>query len=935
MPIEEEKNTIDRRSFLKTTGLGTGAMLLGLPTLQGCMSEDARPIDDDFFKGFQHPPALARPFVRWWWNGNHISKEEILRELDLMKNAGIGGVEINPVAMPETAEADPEAGLVWLSNEWCQMVKFVCDEAKKRNMLVDLIVGTGWPFGGEFLEESETIQGVSVEIIDIVGSGPQSIELPKIDEENEKIMQIALIPNHMGAIGAKKDLSDLPVKKGKIEFEAPEATHKLYVVIWKNKFREVMHGAPGGAGPVLDHFNLHAVEKYLDRISDALNPLFEGSMGNGIRSLFCDSIELEGANWTSDLAQEFEKRRGYEIFEYLPLLLDKNFNPETSFQKEFRKVKYDYSLTLAELFKERFVQPFHLWCNSNACQSRYQAYGHPWIYTDLLDGNLTPDIPEGDQWLFNAGWQNFCDVDNIRYAIWNKYAASGGHIKGRKVISTEAMTNTSGVFQASLEYIKQATDLNIATGINHTILHGYNYSPPSAGFPGWVRYGTYFSDQNTWWPYMPAWANYTARLSYVFQESKPVGQIALLGPTPDVWSKDGLDRTAFNFTPWYLHSFWQAFNHNGFMSDFVNCEVVTKASVQKDKLVCGHMAYEAIFICNVINMPPETAEKLVEFAKAGGKVFFVGSFPNKAPGYQSSPDAANRLKKAVELTMNADAKLIQSPPDDDKDNQQELAKWVKVICKQHSLVPKVNLSEPHHKVFVNHQQAGKKEIVFFANMDRENNSVFEAQFPTGKKLPWRWNPETGERTLYPHNVPHILKFDLAPLESILLVFESLGQFDVPRPEEAPMFENGQTINGPWKATFEQPITEETFEKEFTKLADLKDIEELKYFSGTVTYTTSFIPENVSLNILDLGKAHEIVELRINQQLVGTKWWGKKVFDISDMLIEGENELQIKVTTLLYNYCCSLEGNPTVETWRKRSKEVGLLPSGLVGPVVVY
>ena len=46
-------------------------------------------------------------------------------------------------------------------------------------------------------------------------------------------------------------------------------------------------------------------------------------MGDYIRAMFCDSMELEGANWNDDLPDEFEKRKGYSLWPYLPLVLKK------------------------------------------------------------------------------------------------------------------------------------------------------------------------------------------------------------------------------------------------------------------------------------------------------------------------------------------------------------------------------------------------------------------------------------------------------------------------------------------------------------------------------------------------------------------------------------------------------------------------------------
>ena len=39
----------------------------------------------DLYETFRAPDSKYRPFVRWWWNGLRLDENEILRELDLMK----------------------------------------------------------------------------------------------------------------------------------------------------------------------------------------------------------------------------------------------------------------------------------------------------------------------------------------------------------------------------------------------------------------------------------------------------------------------------------------------------------------------------------------------------------------------------------------------------------------------------------------------------------------------------------------------------------------------------------------------------------------------------------------------------------------------------------------------------------------------------------
>lgn len=60
--------------------------------ISGCNKSSNLVSDDSLFNGFIDPPSGARPFVRWWWNGNHLEREEIIRQLDVLQKAGIGGV---------------------------------------------------------------------------------------------------------------------------------------------------------------------------------------------------------------------------------------------------------------------------------------------------------------------------------------------------------------------------------------------------------------------------------------------------------------------------------------------------------------------------------------------------------------------------------------------------------------------------------------------------------------------------------------------------------------------------------------------------------------------------------------------------------------------------------------------------------------------------
>ena len=125
--------------------------------------------DSDIYSQFRNPDIRYRPFARWWWNGNKVEAHELVRELRLLKEANIGGVEIYPVGLPEDTDDAGIPTLKWLSDEWIDMVKVTLDEADRLGMTCDLMVGTGWPYGGDFVPHEDRAQVVVVDAVKLTG----------------------------------------------------------------------------------------------------------------------------------------------------------------------------------------------------------------------------------------------------------------------------------------------------------------------------------------------------------------------------------------------------------------------------------------------------------------------------------------------------------------------------------------------------------------------------------------------------------------------------------------------------------------------------------------------------------------------------------------------------------------------------------------------
>ncbi|MDR0844380.1 MAG: glycoside hydrolase family 2, partial [Tannerella sp.] len=384
------KNNNHSKSFSRRTFLKSGLVLAaGLPAIRVYpLSVDgrdgARPVstdsDDPLYTLFRQPPGAAKPFVRWWWNGDKLSAKEILRELDVLKTNGIGGVEINPIAFPGGDDLGIPS-MQWLSPEWIEMIKVALEGAAERGIICDIIVGSGWPFGAEFLQGDERSQLLTLTSRKIQGPANIEIEVAELLKEarpqvnayegaNSELHSLCLAPVQMDSFTQP---AWLPFDKtqSKVTVPAPAGEHILYALVKYTGFQAVINGAPGAAGPVLNHYSKEATLKFLNRMSDKLFPELNGQ--KSFRAMFCDSMELEGANWCPDYLEEFKRRRGYDIQPYLPFILFKVggmgqaiqgaeiTNLSGNAKEDVSRARYDFFVTCMEIIRDRFLTTYTQW----------------------------------------------------------------------------------------------------------------------------------------------------------------------------------------------------------------------------------------------------------------------------------------------------------------------------------------------------------------------------------------------------------------------------------------------------------------------------------------------------------------------------------------------------------------------------------------------
>lgn len=907
------------------------------------------------YKLFQNPPEQYRPWVRWWWNGNKVDVNELVRELHVLKDAGIGGVEINPIEFPTHGDDSMGiASLPWLSSEWLSALRATLDTARALGLGCDLLVGSGWPIGGTFVPQNERAQILCPYAIEV--EGPQQLTLddttifhgadPKISSPNPNrqfsIFSLQLIPNPCTNLSQGIDVSALHDEHGRYTITVPEGKFILSAVVLIRDFMCVIDGAPGASGPVVDHFNRTAVDRYLNRMGNALTTALPDALRVYLRAMFMDSMELEGANWSDHFRSAFQQRRGYDIVPYLNYILWPTrsmgdpvaYRPLVpvcdSLRDQLQRVRYDFELTKAELLRENFTIPYTEWCHRLGLQSRAQAYGRGFF---PLESSRLIDMPECESWTTNylhhrPGFE-MPENDYRRgraYTMVNKYVSSAAHLEGRHIVSCEEMTNTYHVFNMDLKELKIGGDMSICSGVTQSIYHGFNYMPQNAPFPGWIRYGAYYNERNNWWPYFKAYNDYKARVYAVLQNCTHYADIAILNPDGDMWSQIGMQNEPFpnqQFAQW-RPLVWEAIMKNGGSSDYVSEEIIRNATIHNGQLCYNQQRYGTIFLLGVRSLSAESAQQLERFVESGGTLFCIDSVPDKALGLLGNDNPVQEC--IVRMQQNYPKHFhIMAKPDSN------YLTWYRDLQQAYHLPHALTIAKPDPYLMQIHYKTDDGNDVFIiCNSSHEREmypSIRLTDTFSGKQLSC-WDPLTATGT---NGIPPCFQ----SASSYLLVTGS-PSFPVEKSRKAHSNHPLINISKHWDVTLNHKQLETS---EPLHLDSLVDIATLRpNFSGTIVYKKNIQVKRKEPLILYLTQIEGTAEIWFNGEPVSTLLFGLNdyLWEINlpyEMIRKGQNTIEIRVITTMGNYVKSLTDNPVAQYWtNKGSKTQPLKPMGMMGSV---
>jgi hypothetical protein len=484
------------------------------------------------------------PQVRWWLPEGIATDRTIDKNLKEIYDSGFGGVEI--IAIPEEGVDHTIYG--WGSEEWNEDSRRVIKEATRLGLAFSLTSGAHWATAN--LPDTHTYAGQPYHLDNIAAaqeldyasavvragetlSGP----VPRLTLPDKAKHAKAVV--FLGAIAVKVERERQPVNVGNgvfiqtqgmldlkttlditdsvtraddaltFEFTAPrDGDYEVFAFY--------VHGTGQTADPstsvnftinYFDPYGAEALTDYWNRnvLTDQVKADLQRS-GRG--ELYMDSLELStygrgGLLWGFTLRDEFKKRRGYDVFSYLPFLVrhSENVGADASIELQLlvaagavrnggngrvitnyltesdesretiNMVMNDLYRTMTELYCGNTLGPLRAWLHRKHMKLRAEpSYGY------------TLEISTPAKYLDGVETESYAqcgEIDLYRNMLGsaNMYA---------KPFSSETGAVRRRNYYYNMDDWTQLAYLQFAVGVVRTVLHGW------AGVEG--------PESSTYWP---------------------------------------------------------------------------------------------------------------------------------------------------------------------------------------------------------------------------------------------------------------------------------------------------------------------------------------------------------------------------------------------------------------------------------------------------
>lgn len=508
---------------------------------------------------FKNIPVKYQPAYTWLWNTT-ATKEETKKQIDQMYDSGIRAFYV--LGEPENfrpGRRNTHLSPEYMSDEYLEQVHYAYEAAKEKGMYTWLYNEGGFPSG---------------------------MVCGKIREAHPELALKCIIKRTVN------------IKAGE-EFHFPPKTLSAFV-----NGERIYEGAVFENDTVVECYtygdcvtdlekmrtdiaNKRNTEIFLGMTHERLKRRFGDAMGTDVTMMFDDEAFM--GTWTDNLDGLFYERFGYDICEYIPWLWSKA--PENFAQSRARS---DYIMLCGDLVRNNYFEPMRKWLNKHNMLS----VGH------LNNDNVT-DFPARCRYGNALQTLRTFDVPGID-VIWGQidypdengkccedveffpvFASSAARQQGHSVALSESFAVYGA--QVTPDLMRFGVNFQAVMGISLFNFMVISYDRTDARC---LQYRPNYIPENPGMDMLSQINNYTARLSYILQNSKADIHTALYYPQRTVCGGGEIGKAAEKS----FREIGEMLMKSGVTFDVIDEEFVLTATAQNGVLEGEHVSYENVFL---------------------------------------------------------------------------------------------------------------------------------------------------------------------------------------------------------------------------------------------------------------------------------------------------------------------------------------------------
>ena len=536
------------------------------------------------FNKFKNIPTEYRNAPFWSLN-DKLCKEEMERQIEDIVEKGWGSYF-----------AHSRVGLVtgYLSPEWFELMKVCAQKARETNTLVWLYDEDKWPsgFAGGELAKNPAFRSRSLVLLEAGSEG-----------ENDETLEAVAFGGAEYVIAKRvSPLGDL----------------------WFNGMC------------YCDLMNPEAVKAFLECTHERYKEHCGEYFGKEIPGIFTDEpcylvarSPVPAVPWSDKFPEFFEKKKGYSIVPHLQ---------ELFFEiNDYRKTRYDFFDSAAELFLESFTKQYYNWCESNNLKMTghlmsedYLTYQTQWV------GSVMPHYE----------FMHLPGVDklgrHLEQTITMKQVSSVVEQLGKD----KALCETFGGIgqQCAFRERKWISDWQAVLGISFVNSHLSLYSmrgERKRDYPSNLFY------QQPWWSEERMFADYTGRLCEAAAHGKREAKILVIHPIGSAWSEYSPITKKQTVYDEPFQKLTDALIEENLDFHYGDESILKNhASISNGNIKVGEYEYEAVVVPPALTLTANTVKLLSEF---GGRLIFIYPFPTRIDGNLHEKVMADNVVKVKSI----------------------------------------------------------------------------------------------------------------------------------------------------------------------------------------------------------------------------------------------------------------------------------------------